>query len=658
MSLYELSNLAMKDAWLIPLLPFLAFILILITGVKLRYISAFISISGISLSFIVATGVLLGRLANPQSPPLQESLSWIAFGTTSINTGLLIDNLSAIMVFFVSLVATLIQIYSIGYMDHEEDAGFSRYFSYMSLFAASMLGLVLASNLFSLYICWELVGLCSYLLIGYWYRKKIAADAAKKAFVVTRFGDLGLLIGMVFLYMLTGTTDFVGVREFLPALGAVNITIISLLIFSGAVGKSAQFPLHIWLPDAMEGPTPVSALIHAATMVAAGVYLVARCFHVFAAAPVAPLIVAYIGAITALIAACMAMVQNDIKRVLAYSTISQLGYMMLALGVGGYIGATALAEAGIVAGSQGYVAGTFHLVTHAFFKALLFLCAGSAIHAVATNNMWEMGGLGRKMPVTGLTFLVGTLAISGIPPFSGFFSKDEILATISSLPQHPLLIIIAFLVVFMTAYYMFRAYYLTFCGEYRGKNAPHESPYVMTLPLIILGLFTAVIGFTGIPGHSHIEHFLMAGFGHADKVHVAWIPMTISLVLAFGGIGCAHALYAKRPRENEAMLKNRISPLWKLFEKKFYMDDFWEWIIRKILFVFARISEIIDVYIIDGIVNLIGYLLAAAGTRLRYEESGKVQQYAFMIVIFLLVTGIGFLAITRYINLPSIPFGG
>ncbi|MCL5036308.1 MAG: NADH-quinone oxidoreductase subunit L [Chloroflexi bacterium] len=659
MNLIDLSSMAMKDVWLIPLLPFLAFILILVTGVKLRKISSYISILGIFLAFVVSAGVLIGRLLSPEADPYQIFVNWITYKDATIQLGLLVDNLSAIMVFFITLVATLIQVYSIGYMDHEKDGGFARYFAYMSLFAASMLGLVLANNLFSLYICWELVGLSSYLLIGFWYQKKSAADAAKKAFVVTRFGDLGLLIGIVFLYFLTGTTNFIEVRDLLPTLGAVNVTIIALLIFSGAVGKSAQFPLHVWLPDAMEGPTPVSALIHAATMVAAGVYLVARTFPIFEAAPTAPIIVAYIGAVTALIAACMAVVQVDIKRVLAYSTISQLGYMMMALGAGAYIGAMAVSHGGASAGTQGYVAGTFHLVTHAFFKALLFLCAGSAIHAVMSNDMWGMGGLGKKMPVTGLTFLVGALAISGIPPFSGFFSKDEIIATMTSIPQHPILMIIAFLVVFMTAYYMFRAYYLTFCGEYRGEGAPHENPRVMTWPLVILAAITVVVGFVGMPGDANMfGNFLTAGGPHISEHVVSFTPMIISLILALAGISTAFAFYYKRPQENEALLKKRFSLLWTLFDKKFYMDDFWEWIVRNILFLAARVAEFIDNYFIDGVVNLTGYLIGAAGDRLRYEESGKVQQYALMIVIFLFVTGLGLLALSRFINIPNIPFGG
>jgi len=636
--------MALNYSWLIAAFPAAAFVIISILTIRRRNISAFLSILGIFLSFIISLGVLLARLSNPQAPPFEMGFDWIVIRNFNIQLGILIDNLTAMMLIVVSLVAFLIQVYSAGYMGEEKDASFARYYAYMSLFAASMLTLVLCNNFVQIYITWELVGLCSYLLIGFWYQKKSAADAAKKAFIVTRFGDLGFLIGIIIISTQAGTFNFLQIGNLIPqwaqdpSIGIGFITICAILIFCGAVGKSAQFPLHIWLPDAMEGPTPVSALIHAATMVAAGVYLVARVFVIFHASPAALLVVAYIGAITALIAASIAIVQNDIKRVLAYSTISQLGYMMLALGVGGY------------------TAGTFHLMTHAFFKALLFLCAGSAIHALHTNDMWEMGGLGKKMRITGLTCLAGCLAIAGIPPFSGFWSKDEILTVVWNFPGHGILKVVAFAVVFMTAFYMFRMYYLAFCGEFRGKHEPHESPAVMTIPLIILAFFAIFVGFVGTPCANYFGDFISFAPSETEAatagVHINYAAMGLSLILAIMGILLAYTIYRAKAISEEALQK-RYRTIYLILEKKYWMDEFYCWMVRNVLFLMGKISAFIDRYIIDGIVNVVGWATKLAGIGLRYEQTGLVQYYALVIVLgaIMLMLGLGLLDQSFILNI-------
>ena len=449
--------LAGYEYFLIPALPLVAFLLIAVLASRPEdeRVAPGIIITALLGSLALSVAALL-RIAS--DGPFQLTISWLSVGALSFDLGITVDYLAAIMLIVVCTVSLLVQIYSIGYM--KDERGYGRYFAYMSLFSGSMLGLVISNNLAQTYIFWELVGICSYLLIGFWYRKPAAAAAAKKAFVVTRFGDLGFLAGILVISALPGSSfNFSTLAGYVSGhhIAAGTLTLISLLIFSGAVGKSAQFPLHIWLPDAMEGPTPVSALIHAATMVAAGVYLVARCYFLFT--PTSLLVVAIIGAITLFFAATMGVAENDIKRVLAYSTISQLGYMMLALGVGGY------------------VAGVFHLITHAFFKALLFLAAGSVIHAVHTNDMWQMGGLYKRMRITALTCLAGSLALAGVFPFSGFWSKDEILvaAWSSRLPGHMVFFAVAVVAAFLTAFYVFRLWFLTFGGAPRSAAAEQRT---------------------------------------------------------------------------------------------------------------------------------------------------------------------------------------
>ena len=552
---------------------------------------------------------------------------WLTLFDLHVEMGVRIDGLSAIMVVVVTSVSLLVQIYSVGYM--HGDSGYARYFAFMSLFTAAMLGLVLSSSLLQLFVHWELVGLASYLLIGFWFHRPAAAAAAKKAFVVTRFGDFAFLLAVLLIFGKAGTFDIHEINELAlaGALSSAVLTGFTLGLLSGAIGKSAQFPLHIWLPDAMEGPTPVSALIHAATMVVAGVYLIARMFPSFEAAPAEILdLVAYIGGFTALLAAVLGLVQTDIKRVLAYSTISQIGYMMLALGV------------------LGYVAAIFHLFTHAFFKALLFLGAGSVNHATYSFDMRRMGGLRSYMPITYLTFVIGALSLSGVFPLAGFWSKDEIL--LDAWNHDKLLFVIGIAVAFMTALYMFRAIFLTFWGEYGGgeepeaghgdvSTVPHESPPSMAFPLLILavpavlaGLFALGGGFTHL-----IEGSLPAELRHG-KPDVEGIVVAASLVAALAGIGVATAVYLyRRPAAEDVAA--RLGPLPGVVEQKYYLDFLAEtvivrWILNTGL---QRAAELFDRYIVDAIADGIGTGTRLAGDALRRSEAGYVQAYTSLFFI-------------------------
>jgi NADH-quinone oxidoreductase subunit L len=559
----------------------------------------------------------LGQAAHP----LELSLPWLAVGSVHMNLGVLIDGLSAIMLVVVTVISLLVQIYSIGYMKGE--IGYGRYFAYMSLFSGSMLGLVISANIVQTYICWELVGICSYLLIGFWYRRPSAAAAAKKAFVVTRFGDLGFLAAVLVISHYGGARfEFSDLRHAVQAgfFSASFITTVSLLLFSGAVGKSAQFPLHIWLPDAMEGPTPVSALIHAATMVAAGVYLVARTYFLFESSPVALLVVAIIGAITLFLAATMGVAENDIKRVMAYSTISQLGYMMMALGLGGY------------------AAGVFHLTTHAFFKALLFLTAGSVIHALHTNDMWQMGGLGKRMPVTALTCLIGALALAGIPPLSGFWSKDEILAAAvhSHLPGHWLFFAVALVTVFLTAFYMFRLWFLTFSGAPRSEHAEHahESPWVMGGPLALLSLLAIVAGGLKlmVPGASVGFNELLGQEAHEAASSLA---MGLGLAAALAGITLAWAAY-RANFVSSAAFNARFPQVRTLFSNGWYINRGWELFATQVVMAGSALAAWFDRHIIDGMVNGVAWLCSAAAAQLRRLQTGQAQFYVMVVVLSLL----------------------
>ena len=552
-------------------------------------------------------------------------ITWLEFTKNLvIKIGVLLDPISAMMLIVISTVSFMVHLYSLGYMDGEK--GFQRYYAFLSLFTFSMLGLVLATNIFQMYIFWELVGVSSYLLIGFYYTLPAAVSASKKAFIVTRFADLGFLVGILILSFYTDTFDFITLTSDPQAaistaggatfLGCSVITWALTLIFMGGAGKSAMFPLHIWLPDAMEGPTPVSALIHAATMVVAGVYLVARMFPVYAVDGVALDIITVVGAFTAFYAAAVACVQSDIKRVLAFSTISQIAFMITSLGV-----ASPEFHHGV-----GYMASMFHLFTHAMFKALLFLCAGAIIHAVHSNEMSAMGGLRKYMPICHIAFLIGCLAIAGIPPFAGFFSKDEIL--VAAYGNSPLWGVWLSVVAGMTAFYMFRLYYKIFWWnnpDY-GHHAPHEAPMTMTFPLIFLGLVSIVAGF--IPFGSLVT--LDRG---NHPIEMDWTVAGTSVVIALVGIGLATVMYRK---ENDIpeRLANQFRGLWTAAYHRFYMDELYQFITHKIIF--ARISKPIawfDRRIIDGTMDLLANVTNSASFAVRRMQSGSVQTYVWFYLV-------------------------
>jgi len=539
-----------------------------------------------------------------------------------IDIGILLDPISIMMFIVVSSVSFMVHIYSIGYMKGEK--GFARFFSFLSLFSFSMLGLVAASNIFQMYIFWELVGVSSYLLIGFYYERDSAVAASKKAFIVTRFADLGFLIGILILSYLTGTFDFITLTspdspafssgQGILFMGMSTMTWSMIFIFMGGAGKSAMFPLHIWLPDAMEGPTPVSALIHAATMVVAGVYLVARMFPVYFHETSSLEVVAWVGGISSLFAAIIACTQYDIKRVLAYSTMSQIGYMMLALGVSGYGGHDGL----------GYMASMFHLFTHAFFKALLFLAAGAIIHAVHSNYMYEMGGLRKHLPITHITFLVACLAIAGIPPFSGFFSKDEIL--VAAFHHNKVLFTIEYLVAGVTAFYMFRLYYNIFWGkDQHYHHTPHEAPATMTIPLIILALGAAFAGF--IPFHD-----LVTSDRRPFEIHTEWGIALPSILIAVLGIAVATFMYRKKT-EYPHKIAESLGGFYRLAYRKFMVDELYLFITKKILFNnVSRPVAWFDRHIVDGAMNGIAYVTNVASDKIKGLQSGQLQHYALAFV--------------------------
>jgi len=621
--------MASQLVWLIFLLPIFSFIII---GLFLRpflnqkpKISGYLTIASLLGSFALSVWALMEVMAAPTNSLPIPDINWVVIeGGITIHLGLMVDSLTAVMLVVVTLVSLMVQIYSQGYM--HGDAGYHRYFAFMSLFTGSMLGLVLANNLLFMYVFWEMVGLCSYLLIGFWFHRPAAANAAKKAFIVTRLGDFGFLAAILLLFFNTGTLDIAQLHSLAisGALAGTTLTWIAIGIFAGAAGKSAQFPLHVWLPDAMEGPTPVSALIHAATMVAAGVFLVARCYPLFAHSPQALTTVAVIGGFTAIFAATMGLVMTDIKRVLAYSTISQLGYMMLGLGVGGV------------------AIGIFHLFNHAFFKALLFLGAGSVNHATGTFDMRGMGGLRKFMPWTYATFVIAALSIAGIWPLSGFWSKDEILA--ASWQSQPILFYLAMVTVFMTAFYMFRAVFLTFGGEYRGAGAhgkQHESPAVMVMPMVVLAVLSVVSGlwnvtgaFGGLFGHGESHSFVEGFFGVLAQP-LPWL----SLIVAGLGILLAYAVYSAKWLSAER-IGNIFKPLYILFSRKYWLDELYEVVIVKNFLVrgLFAVFEFFDSYGVDGVVNGVGGGALATGRAIRRAHTGQLQLYGLFI-------GIGILAI-------------
>ena len=616
---------ALHHAWLIPLLPAVAFVLVGFFLRRLPTVTATVSLLLNGLSLVLALGVAGGVISRGISveQPLLQKVSWLSLPGLSVDMGVYIDPISAMMLVVVTLVSFLVQMYSIGYMHGEE--GFGRFFAYLSLFAASMLGLVLAVNFVQMFVFWELVGLCSYLLIGYYFHKISAREAAKKAFITTRIGDFGLLMGILFLQILFGTLDFqqlgLAVPTYVAQNGTVLLTGVALLIFLGPVGKSGQFPLHVWLPDAMEGPTPVSALIHAATMVVAGVYLVARSFFLFNLLPSVMDAVAWTGAFTAIFAASIAFTQRDIKRILAYSTVSQLGYMMLALGVGSL------------------TASMFHLMTHAFFKALMFLAAGAVLHGLPNrNDIFEMGGLRHKMPVTFAAMTIGVLAISGIPPFAGFFSKDEILlaAFDVSLP----LFTVALITSCMTSFYMARLLIVVFCGPEKSGNHPHEAPLSMRIPLFVLGALAVVGGYAGYAGHFGE----WVRFGAASHAGIHWGIAGASTLLALAAFGIAWKIYGSGSRKPAEQLTWRFRNAYNLSFHKYYLDEWYQWFNESYLGEFARNMHWMERNIIDSVINGIAAVPLFMGDRLRKMQTGSLQRYgvvmfcaALLIVVSLLV---------------------
>jgi NAD(P)H-quinone oxidoreductase subunit 5 len=672
-------------AWLIPVLPLLGAMLVGLGLIslnqvtnRLRQLNAALIISLMGAAMGLSIAILWSQIQG--HPSYTHIFEWASAGNFHLSMGYTIDHLTAMMLVVVTTVALLVMIYTDGYMAH--DPGYVRFYSYLSLFGSSMLGLVISPNLVQIYIFWELVGMCSYLLVGFWYDRKAAADACQKAFVTNRVGDFGLLLGILGLFWATGSFEFdvMGSRlAELVANGSVSnflAILLAILVFLGPVAKSAQFPLHVWLPDAMEGPTPISALIHAATMVAAGVFLVARMYPVFEHVPVAMNVIAYTGAFTAFLGATIAITQNDIKKGLAYSTISQLGYMVMAMGVGAYS------------------AGLFHLMTHAYFKAMLFLGSGSVIHGMEgvvghnpalAQDMRLMGGLRKYMPVTSFTFLIGCLAISGIPPFAGFWSKDEILG--AAFAANPLLWFVGYATAGITAFYMFRMYFSTFEGGFRGtdkkiiaklqkaatilvegealapnfgpgamkqgelaatgggqddhhhSSEPHESPWTMTFPLAVLAIPSILIGLLGTPFANYFEEFIYspnetlaevmektAEFDINEFYVMAGSSVGISLI----GITLASLMYLMKKIDPSA-IANQIKPLYELSLNKWYFDDIYHKVFVLGLRRLARQVMEVDFRVVDGAVNLTGFFTLVSGEGLKYIENGRAQFYALIV---------------------------
>ena len=613
-----------KYIWLIPVLPLAGF---LINGIgRNTFSKGVIGFIG-SLVILLSFGLSIAAFLQVKSSgPINVSVfDWFSVNSFKVQFAFLIDQLSALMLLIITGVGFLIHLYSVGYMHH--DKGFGKFFSYLNLFVFFMLLLVLGSNYLVMFIGWEGVGLCSYLLIGFWYTNPDYADAAKKAFIMNRIGDLGFIIGIFLIITFFGSVTFSDIFPKAIHMSPVEVpfTLITILLFVGAVGKSAQIPLFTWLPDAMAGPTPVSALIHAATMVTAGVYMVARSNALFSMAPITMNIIAIIGLATAVFAALIALSQTDIKKVLAYSTVSQLGYMFLGLGVGAYTGAF------------------FHVLTHAFFKALLFLGAGSVIHAMSDEqDMRMMGGLKSKLPITFWTMLIGTIAISGIPPFAGFFSKDEILA--GAFAHSTTMWVIGVITAMFTSFYMFRMLYLTFYGKFRGTSEQehhlHESPSTMTIPLIVLAVLSVFGGFIGIPGHHWLEHFLEPVFAPSVSIlhhtelaaSTEYALMGASVAGALAALAYAYVKYVKNNHVPAADSEERPGPV-SLSYHKFYIDEIYDFLIRRPLDALSVFFyKVVDLLAIDGFINGLGKLSVKSSKGLRLLQTGNVGFYIFMMV--------------------------
>ena len=621
----------MEYSYIILLLPMLMFITLGLCGHKMSHRTAgVLGTSGLFiitiLSYIVAAQYFLQPRVDGIYPTITPYyFEWLRFTDwLHIDLGIMLDPISVMMLVVITTVSSMVHLYSLGYMHGE--VGFQRYYAFLSLFTFSMLGLVVATNIFQMYIFWELVGVSSYLLIGFYYTRQSAVAASKKAFIVTRFADLGFLLGILLLSYYTKTFDFatltsgevslVGTTAGKTFLGISVASWAMILVFMGGAGKSAMFPLHIWLPDAMEGPTPVSALIHAATMVVAGVFLVARLFPIYVTTPEVLTFITVIGAVTALYAAVVACVQTDIKRVLAFSTISQIAFMIVALGVTTEMNGH---------GALGYMASMFHLFTHAMFKALLFLGAGAIIHAVHSNEMSEMGGLRKYMPVTHITFLIACLAIAGIPTFSGFFSKDEILA--AAFEKSAFWGVWMSLVAGLTAFYMFRLYFNIFWGkEAHHEHTPHEAPKTMSIPLVFLAVVTCFAGF--IP----FGHFVTAS-GLSYTIHLNWAVAGTSICIAIIGIALATWLYMK-PNDKPARMAESMSSLHRWAYHRFYIDEVYMFITHKIIFrhICMPIAWL-DRHVVDGTMNLMATITQSASYHIRGLQSGRLQSYA---VVFLL----------------------
>ena len=622
----------MEYSILILITPLFLFLFLGLVGGKLRpNIAGIIGTLGMGFCAVLAYSVayqyffVIGKTADSWQSIMPINFEWLRFTELlHIDLGILLDPISVMMLVVITTVSFMVHIYSLGYMHGE--VGFQRYYALLSLFSFSMLGLVVATNIFQMYIFWELVGVSSYSLIGFYYQKPSAVLASKKAFIVTRFADLGFLVGILILSYYTKTFDFATltannaelvISSFAGGtfMGMSLVSVALALIFMGGAGKSAMFPLHIWLPDAMEGPTPVSALIHAATMVVAGVFLVARLFPVyFFAAPDVLTMIAYIGAFTALFAAVIAITQTDIKRVLAFSTISQIAYMMAALGVSKYGDHDGL----------GYMASMFHLFTHAFFKALLFLGAGSVIHAVHSNEMKDMGNLHKYMKITSITFLIACLAIAGIPPFSGFFSKDEILA--AAFHNQPIVFWTLWIVAGLTAFYMFRLYFgIFFNGKRDYEHKPHESGLPMAIPLMILAVFSV---FTGLIPFSEF----ISSDNKPFEMHIDMVVASLSVVAAIVGIVVAYTMYFKDSNK-PADVAARLKGLYTASLNKFYLDEVWMFITKKVIFnCVSRPIAWFDRHVIDGTMDNIANVTQRASHRVRGLQSGQMQRYVAFLV--------------------------
>jgi NADH-quinone oxidoreductase subunit L len=639
----------MASLVLIPLLPFLAF---LITGLFGKWIGErahWVAVPAVGVSWLLSVAAFI-EIASGHGPLRMTLYEWIGSGSLHVNIALYVDQLTAVMLLLVTTVSTLVHVYTVGYM--HGDKGYARFFGYIALFTFSMLMLVMADNFLQLYVFWEAVGLCSYLLIAHWYERKSACDAATKAFVVNRVGDFGFGLGILLAFVTFGSLDYSAAFQAAPQhagqtvnlLGWIGgdwqvgvITLIALLLFVGAIGKSAQLPLHTWLPDAMEGPTPISALIHAATMVTAGVFLVARLNPLFSLSPVAMDVVAWVGGLTAIFAATIAITQFDIKRIVAYSTVSQLGYMMMACGLGAY------------------TAGIFHLLTHGAFKALLFLGCGSVIHALAgEQDLRRMGALRWAMPITYWTFLAGAVALAGLPPFAGFFSKDEILCEAFSAGGVGVAFwFIGLVTAFLTAFYIFRLVFSVFHGASRVpkevRHHLHESPAVVTVPLVVLAVLSLVAGWVGIPSETlnAIGPFLSPVLaahpaeGHAENHAVEYALMLVSVLVAAAGVWLAHLFYVKAP-ELPGRLAASAAGVYRLSLNKWYVDELYDTVfVRPTVAAAHALWRGIDVLVIDGAVNGVARTMQAWGAVLRVMQSGQLQHYAlFMAIGAVLVVGV------------------